>query len=155
LLEDHLYPRVSEYLVKYPKLEHEEIHSFIFYEVNEFYKTMRVYQDTSKSNAMYLCPGCLFLGKKIVVTGKDILHCSNCSSSLLFSTNIANCDIFKTFAMHSKSGAKCELCERFIPTPNKNLEKIKCPYLDCYFVGPYDKLKKMHHPSLKNDNDHV
>jgi DNA-directed RNA polymerase subunit RPC12/RpoP len=100
------------------------------------------------SKMKYLCPGCLFFEKQTILENGLVLHCPECV--LLIDDNKINV-LRKVFSTHSKQGYRCIDCNRFIPDPIDNSEKLFCPYLDCCFVGSKLLCHKMRHPTVKNN----
>ena len=58
---------------------------------------------------------------------------------------------FRTFFRHNKNGYHCMDCDRFIPHPLDESPTVSCPYFDCYFVGPWSSLRRMHHPNIQSN----
>jgi len=129
---------------KYPT---EELNSYLFYIVNTLCK--RHAEPIIKKISHYICPGCSSLGKEIIINCVgNIFKCYECENTI---TNDPKKNILhQTFACHKKSGSRCLDCKRFIPDSlDGSSTTIICPYLDCCFVGSWDSLKKMNHPSIK------
>jgi hypothetical protein len=135
---------------KYPI---EEINSYLFYIVNAHCKENAVV--SYKKQTEYLCPGCLFLGKENLLINNKFFNCNECSESSKRELNLKKKFLFTTFAFHNKNGYRCKDCNRFIPHPLDGSNTIKCPYLDCCFVGDLDDLKKMHHPNVQSKVEHL
>lgn len=125
----------------------EDLDSHLFYLTNDFCK--KKYIPPVKKPTEYICPGCLFLGDKTLITSSINLICYECSQKLKVATDIKWINLFKTFKNHSKVGFRCHDCKRFIPQPLDN--NIICPYIDCCFVGTIDNLKKMIHPTADSN----
>ena len=113
----------------------------LFYATNQFVKSQ---VQLVKSNIIYICPGCSYLGKQSIVTNGSYLSCNTCRVSLLECKDDKYKLLYQTFAKHNRYGFKCTDCHRFIPGGS---EHIVCPYLDCCFVGESKNLKKMRHPA--------
>ncbi len=127
----------------------EELNSYLFYIVNDFYKKKA--KPIVKRTIEYLCPGCLFIGTENTVHLKNgILRCEVCKERTK-SAEPKEAKLFETFSYHSKLGYHCQDCDRFIPHPIDAIDTVSCPYYDCYFVGPWSSLKKMHHPNIRSN----
>lgn len=129
-------------------LSEMELTAQLFYTVNQFCKSKYVPQPKSKKH--YICPGCLYLGQNSILDNQHYLKCIVCESKI--NTTLSNKEMvfFKTFAKHNYTGYRCNDCNRFIPTSNSQTN-IVCPYFDCLFVGNQATLKKMYHPTIKDD----
>lgn len=126
----------------------DEVYNHLFYIVNDFCKK-HFYE--LKQLTKYICPGCSYLGKQTILNNSKILKCEICFISLKTSENKAYELLYKCFAEHNKNGKKCKDCKRFIPSPLNDDFNIKCPYLDCCYVGEFSSLKKMVHPVITTD----
>lgn len=144
-LKDELRSGVITYINKGEDIK--EIYPYLFYIVNAYCKKNASFK--VKKHTQYLCPGCLFLGKHTIITYYKVFECNECNSMLKTENDIKNIVLFKTFAIHSKTGYHCPDCSRFIPHPIDNSSNVSCPYLDCSFFGEVSSLKKMHHPSIQ------
>jgi len=127
----------------------EGINDYLFYIINSYCKNNFKLEanQSSKKYIEYICPGCSFLGKTTVLSGTYILSCGECQelSESIQDPKLQN--LFSYFRLHNKSGYKCFGCERFIPQPQSGTT-IKCPYIDCVYVGDMSAFKKkMHHPT--------
>lgn len=127
----------------------EDINSYLFYIVNSFCKNKSF--NHVKKKIEYLCPGCLIFNRKTILKYSKVLECDLCEDKINSATNANISSFFKTFAKHNKNGYSCEDCDRFIPHPLDKVDIIACPYFDCYFVGPWEKLKKAHHPTVHSN----
>lgn len=147
-LMDELRTGCVTYLNKdYPM---DEINSYLFYIVNDYCKKRAVPQVKKKTE--YLCPGCLFLGRQNIITiTNQVFRCHECTAELKETTDPKKMHFYRTFFRHNKSGYHCDGCERFIPHPLDETPVVSCPYFDCYFVGSWDALKRMHHPSMQSN----
>lgn len=123
----------------------DELGNYLFYIVNAYCKKNAT--QTTKRKTEYLCPGCLYLGKSNVVSLSQTLKCNECKKELFVTSDPKKMFLLNTFMSHNKSGYHCPECDRFIPHPMSNSTIVTCPYFDCYFVGDYSILKKMHHPT--------
>jgi hypothetical protein len=99
----------------------------------------------------YSCPCCMTYNKsdkfEPVQILPDYLICNNCTNVLNNTKYVWEDYLYTTFAKHSKSGYKCGDCKRFIPDNNK--QTIKCPYIDCMFVGTASEMEVMPHPRFR------
>lgn len=129
------------------------LNQYLFYIVNANAKKMATQK--IKKVTQYVCPGCLFLGKKNIITlVGSTFKCNECNASIKETTDPKKISLLKTFIVHNKIGYKCPDCNRFIPRPlYGNIKNVTCPYFDCCFVGDIDVLKKMHHPSLHTNSE--
>lgn len=124
----------------------EELNPSLFYIVNDFCKKTAKPQE--KRRTQYLCPGCLFLGKKNeAILTHGTLKCPICQSELTSTNDPKRLAFFATFSHHNKKGFRCQDCSRFIPYPMDDTSTIVCAYFDCCFVGDLRSLVRMHHPS--------
>lgn len=131
--------------------EMSEINSYLFYIANDFFKKRAVPQ-AQKKKTDYLCPGCLFLGKEVLIgESNKVFKCDNCEDALKKETNPQRVSFFRTFFRHNKLGYHCQDCDRFIPHPTDDSPTVFCPYFDCCFVGSWSNLKRMHHPSTQSN----
>lgn len=127
----------------------DDLYPYLFYIANAFCKKRA--QPLIKKLTEYLCPGCLFLGNVNIIECDRILECSECFDKLNSKLDDKHIKLFSTFAKHNKQGYKCSECNRFIPQPFNNISTISCPYFDCFFVGEFSSLKKMHHPTSQSN----
>lgn len=128
----------------------EELDPYLFYIVNDYCKKQAKPQIKKKTE--YLCPACLFLGKqKIIEQFGHIFKCNDCASELNTETDPKKVFFFRTFFRHNKVGYRCQYCDRFIPQPIDESPTVSCPYFDCCFVGQWQSLKRMHHPTIQSN----
>ena len=130
----------------------EELNSYLFYIVNAFCKTRAA--PIIKKVTDYLCPGCLFQGKEIIITlTNQVFKCDICNEELKEAADPKKVLFFRSFFRHNKQGYRCDDCERFIPHPLDNSPIVTCPYFDCCFVGSWSNLRRMHHPSMQSNKE--
>jgi len=128
----------------------EELDSYLFYIANAFCKKKAAPQIKKKTE--YLCPGCLFLNKEnLVISVNKFFRCDDCEEELRNAIDPKKISFFRTFFKHNKMGYRCNDCERFIPHPLDESPIVTCPYFDCYFVGPWSSLRRMHHPTSESN----
>jgi hypothetical protein len=128
----------------------QELDSYLFYIVNDFCKKKSV--PLVKKKTEYLCPGCLFLGKEQLTSiVNKLFKCNECEDALRKAVDPKKIVFFRTFFKHNKNGYHCEDCDRFIPHPTDNSPIISCPYFDCFFVGAWSSLRRMHHPTTQRN----
>jgi hypothetical protein len=127
----------------------DEIDPYLFYIVNAFCKKKIAPQ--VKKKIEYLCPACLYMGKENLISlGKDF-ECDECVDTLRTASDPKLIQLLRAFVRHNKNGYRCPDCERFIPHPLDDSSEVTCPYFDCYFVGAYADLKRMHHPTSQSN----
>lgn len=132
----------------------DELHSYLFYIVNAFCRKLCAPEVKKKS--AYICPGCLFLGMATLVSFDKVFSCEECHDQLNKATDPKQIAFYKMFATHNKQGYRCADCNRFLPHPLENTAvTISCPYFDCYFVGKYNDLSKMHHTTSKTNPERL
>jgi hypothetical protein len=124
----------------------KEIYPYLFYIVNAYCKKNACIK--AKKKMEYMCPGCSFLGKENAVVFYKMFECGDCAEAIKTEKDPKSIALFKTFAVHNKTGYHCKDCERFIPHPIDGTEVV-CPYFDCSFYGDISSLKGMHHPSVQ------
>lgn len=131
----------------------EGLDSYLFYIVNSFCKSKSV--PLVKKKIEYVCPGCLFLGKQNLIYYQRHFICDSCEDEYKNATDVKWKNFFEIFKKHNKKGIRCNDCNRFIPDPLLKTTTISCPYLDCCFVGDFDSLKKMNHPSSSTNPERL
>lgn len=134
-------------------LTDSEINTQLFYLINQLCKSKKNTATTSAStkDKYYLCPGCLYFGNHNTLSGNNNLKCHLCQEKIKTAQNTQEVLFYKNFASHNIMGYRCQDCLRFIPKPDTLAAEIVCPYFDCLFVGSATSLKKMHHPTLKEE----
>jgi len=136
-------------LIEDKNLSEDETKNYLFYFVNSFSKKNKT--NFEYKNIKYLCPACLTFDKNSILEDNFYLKCHLCEEKLKSSKDIKDINFYTAFYKHSKSGFRCKECQRFIPKKENQSDFISCPYLDCCFSGSLKDLKKMHHPSTKDD----
>lgn len=131
------------------------LESYLFYIANAFCKKQSISIPDAKKHKEYICPGCLALGKQSLLNEESSLTCTDCYDSYKKATEPKWLGFFGLFKKHSKIGFRCTDCDRFIPQPLSKSTNITCPYIDCFFVGSSDDLKKMTHPTSESKIKHV
>lgn len=127
----------------------EELEPYLFYIVNAYCRKLSAHESKKKSE--YICPGCLFLGMATLVSFDKTFQCDECHAQLKVATDPKQIVFYRTFAVHSKRGYRCDDCNRFIPHPMENTPTVSCPYFDCTFVGEYKDLRPMHHTTSQTN----
>lgn len=128
--------------------------SLKFYYINDY--VSKNFKNKKTNSKYYICPCCSFFGSKsFCEQSGNHLKCENCKSKFFEEKNDIDKILYKSFYTHSISGYKCLSCNRFIPKSIAKNSIISCPYLNCAFVGEILSLKRMIHPSSKNDDNTV
>jgi hypothetical protein len=125
----------------------DEIYSNLFYDLNQLFKV----KPSIKEDKLYLCPGCLFLGKNTYAHAYKYFNCKECLKQYSLTEDIKYKSLYKHFCNHALSGYKCPECFRFISKSAIKNNKITCPYLDCSFIGDILALKSLRHPTDKSN----
>lgn len=127
----------------------EELYQSFFYAVNEYCK--KIFIKPIVKETQYLCPACLYYGRsQIILLHQELLHCVSCEKTCQTTKDPQEEFLTKEISKHHKRGYRCSECQRFLPHPIDNVAEIICPYPDCLFVGRWEALKKMHHPTLNS-----
>jgi hypothetical protein len=128
----------------------EGLNDYLLYIANATCKKLS--KPVFKSKTEYICPACLYLGKEpLPLLFERVFQCYECQTALEETTDAKRLTLFQTFSKHNKKGSHCADCQRFIPLPLDNAKQVSCPYLDCLFVGNFQDLAKMHHPTSKHN----
>lgn len=130
-----------------------DIFDSLFYHLNDYLKNNK--KPVDKKNKIYICPGCLFLGKTTFLLGTRLLSCKVCSFEASKPCDAKYLDLYKKFSTHSSKGYRCGDCDNFIPASLAYEQVVICPYLNCTFVGDINSLKVMRHPSSSETKENV
>src|SRR5271165_5276495 len=81
----------------------DELGDYLFYIVNAYCK--KTAQPIVKQKIEYVCPGCVFLGKKhLVLNFDEIFKCDECYSELKDTAAPQRERLLQAFARHNKNG---------------------------------------------------